>query len=838
MWNPRWLHGIGPDVRVAVRSLLHTPTVTAVAVLSLVLGIGANAAIFSLVNGLLLRRLPVPAPERLAIISTTGATTYRPAFTYATFDEIRKRRLFAGLGAFTTCCSQSTIAIDGTTELVYRQFFSGDFFDTLGLRASVGRLITPADDVVGGGPDGQVVVISDSLWRHRFGASAAVIGTPLNVDHAVLTIVGVLPPAFLGLEVGRAFDIAMPLRTQLELADLKTPYYDTYLQALNIVVRRRPEESVEAASAALRAAQPGIRTDSMPRNVSADYLKDPFVLESIAAGTSTLRQRFRRPLMLMLAVVALVLLVACVNVANLLLARYAARSHELSVRVALGASRWRVARQLLIDSLILSALGTAGGVLLAAPALRLLVAQLSIASAPVVLDLSPDWRVAVFAAAVLVATTLTFGVVPALRATRAAPIDALKTRAAGGRRGRGRFGDLTEGFVVAQVALSLVLVVAAGLFIRTFDQLAHVSLGFDRDRVLGVTVNARAVPASVREALYHRLVRATESVPGVARAGGSISPPLIGFLEGDFVVSAPGTLPPPEAERISQSNFVTPGFFSAYGIVIRAGRDIENRDTNGSQPVMLVNEAFARRFFPGRSAVGEVLSVTARLVSAGDFPVGQKTIVGVVGDSVYRSLRERPRPAIYFPLAQYGTALPHVNFYLAVHAAEPSSPALQRRIAAALTSENPDLTLRFQPVSSQVETALSEDRLVAVLSGFFGVLALLLAGLGLYGVTSYAVGRRRNELGIRMALGAAPGSVVRIVLRRVASLVGVGVMAGVLLTLWASRFVAALLYGLSPRDPATLIGAMLVLIGVAACAAALPAWKASRIDPATTLRQH
>jgi len=297
-------------------------------------------------------------------------------------------------------------------------------------------------------------------------------------------------------------------------------------------------------------------------------------------------------------------------------------------------------------------------------------------------------------------------------------------------------------------------------------------------------------------------------------------------------------LPPPEAERISQSNFVTPGFFSAYGIVIRAGRDIENRDTSGSQPVMLVNEAFARRFFPGRSAVGEVLSVTARLVSAGDFPVGQKTIVGVVGDSVYRSLRERPRPAIYFPLAQYGTALPHVNFYLAVHAAEPSSSALQRRIAAALTSENPDLTLRFQPVSAQVETALSEDRLVAVLSGFFGVLALLLAGLGLYGVTSYAVGRRRNELGIRMALGAAPGSVVRIVLRRVASLVGVGVMAGVLLTLWASRFVAALLYGLSPRDPATLIGAMLVLIGVAACAAALPAWKASRIDPATTLRQH
>ena len=290
----------------------------------------------------------------------------------------------------------------------------------------------------------------------------------------------------------------------------------------------------------------------MPRNVSADYLKDPFVLESIAAGTSTLRQRFRRPLMLMLAVVALVLLVACVNVANLLLARYAARSHELSVRVALGASRWRVARQLLIESLILSALGTAGGALLAAPALRLLVAQLSIASAPVVLDL-----VARLASGG-VRRRRAGGDRPHLwcgsRASRHAGSadrrseDSRRWQAGGGR---GRFGDLTEGFVVAQVALSLVLVVAAGLFIRTFDQLAHVSLGFDRDRVLGVAVNARAVPASVREALYHRLVRATESVPGVARAGGSISPPLIGFLEGDFVVSAPGHCrrPKPSAFR-------------------------------------------------------------------------------------------------------------------------------------------------------------------------------------------------------------------------------------------------------------------------------------------------
>jgi putative ABC transport system permease protein len=837
VWHPRWLQGLGQDVRLGLRALRTTPIVTAVAVASLVLGIGANTAVFSLVDSLILRSLPVANPERLAIVSTASVNGYRPLgfrppFTYATFDQIRQRTPFDGTVAFTTCCSQSIITVDGVSEPVDRQFFSGNFFETLGVRAGAGRLFLPADDVTGGGRDGQVVVISDRLWTRRFGRAAGAIGSPLKVDHASLAIVGVLPPDFLGLEVGRAIDIALPLHAALEPADFKAAY-DPHVPVLNIVIRRRPGQTLDQAVAALRAAQPDIRTKSAPSRFNAGFLKDSFTLESIAAGTSALRRQFERPLLLVLAVVMLVLLIACANIANLLLARCTSRKRELSVRVALGASRWRLARQLFVESFVLSALGTAGGVFFAPFAVRLLVSTLSASSTPVVLDSSVDWRMGLFTAGVMCTAAMVFGIAPALRAARMAPMDALKDRTSGGRAG----GDVARGLVVAQVALSLMLVVAAGLFVRTFEQLARVPLGFDRDRVLGVTVNTQAVPATDRQALYHRLVRAAGEVPGVASAGGSINPPLAGFLVGDFVVSEPGVKPGPEAERISQSDFVTPGSFAGYGIAIRAGRDVDGRDTKDSLQVMLVNEAFVRRFLPSRNAVGAVgtvLAVTARL--PGDFPLGQKTIVGVVGDAVYHSMRQPAAPAIYMPLAQYGPSIPQPNLFVAVRSAAASPSLLQRGVAAALTSVNPNLTLAFRPLADRVDGALAQDRLVAMLSGFFGALALLLAALGLYGVMSYAVTRRRTELGIRLALGASPRGIVRLVLSRVSMLIGTGVAIGVLLSLWASTFVATLVYGVRPRDPAIVSGAVIVLIAVGTFAAWLPAWRASRMDPATTLR--
>ena len=822
------------DLRLAVRALRATPIVTAVAILSLALGIGANTAIFSLINSLLLRTLPVADPERLANLGVGPALSYRPNYSYATFDQIRRHSdAFDGAIAYGNCCGKSTLKINGEMQAVDRQFVSGDFFTALGVRPLLGRMFIPGDDAPGGGPDGPVAVISYRLWQ-RFGGAASIIGAPLTIDRAATRIVGVMPPGFFGLEVGRAIDIAMPIST--EPATLPSVAFDADIPWLNIMLRLKPGQSFEAATAALRAAQPQIRAGSMPHAFAvSDFLNEPFTLEPAGAGTSVFRQQFERPLLMIFVVVVFVLLIACANIANLQLARGIARQHELSLRLALGASRWQLARQLLIESLVLTTIGTTFGLLFAAWAGRALVAGLSTAATAVAIDLSLDWRVLAFTAGTMVVTTMLFGVAPALCATRVTPMEALKAH------GRGVSGEMRINFgsslIVAQVALSLMLVVAAGLFARTFARLSGAPLGFDRDRVVVVTVTAPTVAAADRNPFYKRLVSAVAAVPGVAQAGGSLNPPLIGFLVGDFVVSVPGTAAPPDAERISQSNEITPGWLAAYGTTIREGRDIDDHDTATRQPVMLVNEAFARRFSAGRPLVGTTLVVTLRDQS-GDTPLGTQTIVGVVSDAVYRSIREPARPMMYTPLAQRGFPIFQTYFYIAVRSSSGSPALLTRSVARALTAINPDLTLTFRPVSDQVNESLAQDRLVATLSEFFGALALLLAALGLYGITAYAVARRHVEIGVRMALGAAPRLVMRLVLSRVLILVGTGVLIGVGASVWVSRFIAGLLYGVQPRDLTTFLGAVGVLAGVGTFAAWLPAWRASRIDPADVLRDN
>ena len=583
------------DLRLAFRALRGTPVVTAVAVLSLALGIGANTAIFSLVNSLLLRSLPVADPQRLVEVSTGRAAGFRPSYTYATFDQIRQHgQAFDGALAY-SCCDRATLTIGDETRTVESVWVSGDFFTTLGVPALLGRTFTPADDVPGGGPDGPVVVISYGLWQQRFGGAAGVVGTPLTIERVPVTIVGVTPPDFFGVEVGQAFDVALPINTQ-SLIEPSTPL-EADMTWLRIMLRLHPRQSLDAATAALRAVQPQIRVGSLPKQFQAQFLKDPFVLDPTGAGTSTLRQRFERPLVTIFVVVALVLLIACANIANLQLGRGAARRHELSVRLALGASRWRLARQSLIESVVLTVIGAAFGLLFAAWASRALVAQLSTSTRRIFLDLSLDWRVLAFTAATMVATSILFGIAPALRATRVGPMAALKEHGRGTGESSRSLG-WSSGLIVAQVALSLLLVVAAGLFVRTFERLAHVSLGFDRDRTVVVTVTAPTVPAADRNVFYHHLISAAAAVPGVAHAGGSLSPPLIGTLVGDIVVSAPGVTPRADAEAISQYMDITPGFLAAYGTAIRAGRDFDDRDTNAAPRVMLVNEAFVRRFPP------------------------------------------------------------------------------------------------------------------------------------------------------------------------------------------------------------------------------------------------
>jgi putative ABC transport system permease protein len=816
------------DLRLAIRSLVATPVITAVVLASLALGIGANTAIFSLVNALMLRALPVPEPGQLLLVSIGSKRT---EFSYATFAQIRDRvaELDGALG-YTACCGKSIVGAGGVQQMADRQFVTGEFFQTLGVRAYRGRLLTPADDSAAPA-DGPVAVVSYRYWRDHLGARDAAVGAPLTIDGTAVTIVGVAPPDFFGVEPGRSFDVLAPFHLAPSLTS--SPFDDDTLW-LNIMVRARRGVDAAAMTAALRAAQPAIRTAAMPKKLpSPKFLQDPFTLEPAASGVSLLRERFDRPLAVLFVVVALVLLIACANIGNLLLARGSARRHELSVRVALGASRWRLARQLLAESLVLACGGSAVGLLLASWATRLLLAQLSNPRAPIVLDAATDSRVLAFAMGVAVVTALLFGTAPALRAMAAAPIDALRAHGRSTASGRAR---LSSTLIVVEVALSLLLLVVAGLFVRSLERLARVPLGFEPDRAFVVSVTASTVPASDRPTLVNRLVKAVASVPGVQAVGGGLNPPIVGEIGGaDLVVGVPGSLPPPDAPRIPHVDLITPGWFTAYGIPIHAGRDFDDHDVVGGPGAIIVNEAFVRRLFPGRKALGMSLALAWR-IERGDLPYGTRTIVGVVGDSVYRAVREPVQPMIFLPLVER-EPLAQKDFYLGVRAAPTSLALLERRVASAIRAFNPDVAFSCERLTQQVDDSLTDDRLIAVLSAFFGILALILAAVGLYGVTAYAVAQRRTEIGIRMALGANPAAIIKTVVAHVSTMVAIGVAAGVGISFWGTSFVRSLLYELEPRDPATLIGAVVVLATVAAIAGWLPSWRASRIDPAAVLRE-
>jgi len=642
------------DLRLAIRSLRATPVVSIVAALSLALGIGANTAIFSLVNSLLLRTLPVENPGRLVVLNDTTVTTGFNTWTYAIWDNVRQRTP-AFDGALAWSLPRFNLAAGGEQQPVEGLYVSGQYFSTLGVPALIGRTITDADDVRGGGRDGAVAVISYPFWQRQFAGAADAVGRSIVLDRVPFTIVGVTPPDFAGTEIGRSFEVAVPFGTEPLLRGQETNLDRRSSWWITVMLRLKPGQTIEAATTAIRGVQPQIREAAMPQDwlprLQATFLKDAFTLTPAATGTSLLRNRYQRPLLTILVVVALVLLVACANIANLLLARATARRHELSVRLALGASRWRLARQLLVESLVLSAAGALLGLLFASWVGHALVAQLSTQINRVVLDLALDWRVLGFTAAVTMATALLFGVAPAFRAARVAPIDALKEHGrSAGSDGR---ASVSSSLVVAQVALSLVLVVAAGLFVRSFSRLANVRLGFDRDQVLVVNVNAQRsrVQPEARTALFQRLADAVAALPGVAHAAGSVVTPLSNNTWG-FDVTVPGAPELPKRDRNVLVNMVTPGWFATYGTRIVAGRDIEARDTTAAPHVALVNEAFARRFFPGRTAVGGVIEYPTNTTS----PPPPSRIVGVVEDAVYRTLREPVRPTLYQPLAQYDPA--------------------------------------------------------------------------------------------------------------------------------------------------------------------------------------
>jgi putative ABC transport system permease protein len=826
----RWLDDIVQDLAYGLRVLRRSPTFTVVAVLSLALGIGANTAIFTLVNGLLLRSLPVREPDRLVMLQ-------HGSFSHPVWEQIRDRQTQLFDGAIAWHRSTFNLAEAGAAEPADGLMVSGSFFGVLGVPAVLGRPIAVADDTTAS--DEHVAVISHAFWQRRFGGAADVVGRALVLDRVPFRIVGVMAPEFTGPTAGRTFDVA----TALAAMDVVTPrgseswLIGRSMYWLDIAARLKPGQSLEQATAALRAVQPQIREATLPQRWRADdlkhYLAEGFTFVPAATGSSDFRDRYERPLLVLMAVVGLVLLVACANIANLLLARADGRRHELTVRLAIGASRLRIARQLLTESLLLATLGAALGLAFAQWGSRLLVHQLETGDETVFVHLGLDWRVLAFTAVVAVATALLFGTAPAFRAGGVEPQAALREqgRTFSGERRRGLGAPL----IVAQVALSLVIVVGATLFLRTFTSLAARNLGFDRDRVLLVHLDVRrtAPKAEQMVALAERVIEAVSAVPGVERAAASTVTPVSHMQWNDtFELPDSSGSGLSERERTIWVNAVTPGHFATYGTPLLAGRDVERTDRLGAPGVVVVNQAFARKYTNGQSPLGHVV----RDIERPGHETRSYTVVGMVADSIYDGPREEMPPTLYLAMAQSVPDLPP-DLNINVRAQAGSSTLLIRGVAAAIAQVDRQASLRFRPLAAQVASDLVRERLLAMLSVFFGVLALVVAGIGLYGMTSYTVGRRRTEIGVRMALGADAAGVVRLVLRRVATLIGIGIGIGVLVSLWASRFVGSLLYGVGPRDPISVFVAAAVLAAIGALAAWLPARQAARVDPATVLRE-
>jgi predicted permease len=827
-----WFSDLRRDIVHATRSLRAAPVVSMVALLSLVLGIGATTAIFSLVNTLLLRPLPVREPENLVVLST-GAEQARQVFSFATWEQLQRLDGFDGLMAWAPP-SRLRLTTGGEPEMIDGLWLSGAAFNTLGISAIAGRTYSAVDDQTGGGADGVVGVASYQFWQRRFAGAPTAVGSKVVIERTPVTIVGILPQEFFGLEVGRSFDVALPVHAQPLIRGAGGITRDQ--SWLRVLIRLRPGQSIEAATATLRSAQPGIRAAAMPENplMQPGFLNDDFQLAPAAMGTSALRIRYGRVLVTVLAVTILVLFVACANISNLLLARGLARQHELSIRVALGASRLRLIRQLLVESGLLAVIGGIGGIAVALWAGPLVVARVSTGATRVMLDVPLDIRVLGFATLTTVVAALVFGVVPAVRASRRSPIEAMQEHGRG--PSRSAKAGISGTLVIAQVAVSLVLVALAGLCLRTISVLMQVPLGFDKDRVLVVTVDAAraAIAEADRTAFYYRLVDAAAAVPGATVAGGALSTPLGTTFDFPFFVAPSGTTPSFEPADTAQLQGVTPGWLAAHGIRMLAGRDLDRGDTGQSPHVMMVNESFVRRFLAGRTPIGTSLDLSTG--SKGALSIGAKTIVGVIGDVTASSTRAPAAPTMYIPVTQWTNPLhPTTPFYISVRTA--GSPAgLTRSVTSALRALDSNLVLTTRPLADQVDASLAQDRLVATLSSFFGAFGLLLAALGMYGTTAYAVRRLRPEIAIRTALGALPMEAARLVLIRLLVIVGAGIAIGIGLGVWAGRFIAPLLYGVPPNDTLTLLAASVMLAAIGLLTGWLPARRAAHIAPADILR--
>jgi putative ABC transport system permease protein len=821
------------DLKYGVRLLRLNPGFAVVAILSLSLGVGANSAIFQLLDAVRLRTLPVSRPNELAeirIAETPNGRTgrflgRRPMLTNPLWEQIRdKQQGFSG--AFAWGAAGFDLANGGELRLARGLWVSGDYFTTLRVSPDAGRLFVADDDRRGCAPR---VVISHAFWQREYGGDRSAVGRSLSLDGHAFDIIGVTPASFFGVEVGRSFDVAVPICTEPIIRGAGTMLDKPDVWFLAAIGRLKPDWSIEKATAQLSTVSPGIFQQTLsprysPRDATS-YLS--FKLGAFAAGTgvSTLRRLYETPLWLLLAIAGVVLLIACANLANLMLARGTVRSREIAVRLAIGASRGRIVRQLVAESLVLSIIGAAIGAALAQVLSRSLLTFLSVGGNPVVLVLDADWRVFAFTGGLAVLTCVLFGLTPAIRATRTDPAASMKSGGRGTTDTRERFG-LRRALVVAQVALSLVLVAGALLFVRTLRNLTTLDAGFRQDNLIVVNLDFRRapIPEGERVMKYQEITGRLAALPGVqAGAQAFIVPVSGGGWNNNILID--GVRP----KDYPNFNAVSPGYFRTMGTPMLAGRDFNEHDTPDGPRVVIVNETFAKKYFSGQNPVGRAFQIEE---PPGD-PRPFFEVVGLVKDTKYTDLRE-PFGAIgYFPASQQK---PESSLQVLLRAQVPAD-TVTGEVTGAVNNVSPMISIQYQTLTEMVQQSLLRERLMATLSGFFGALAAVLATIGLYGVMSYMVARRRNEIGIRMALGADRRDVVRMVMREAGVLLIAGLCVGTALAVAAARTASTLLFGLGPGDPATLAIAAGALAAVAALASYLPAHRAARLEPTIALRE-
>ena len=824
VWGWSWLEHFMQDIRYGLRQLRLSPGFTAVAVLSLALGIGANTAIFQLLDAVRLRNLPVPNPQELAEVRIVGGNggmglnpSSYPQLTRPIWQEIREHHEpFSEVFAW----SQYGVNVGQGSDTRWRRALavSDEFFGILGIRPWRGRLLLPQEDE--GACPATKAVVSYRYWQGELGGRELVSGSTLRVDGALVQIVGVTPPEFFGLAVGEDFDIALPFCQPKE--GLRRDVFDT-----SVMGRLRAAWTIQRASAQLDAISRGIFEATLPSGRSTQsmetYKKFRLAAYPASAGVSLLRTEYDSSLWLLMGITGLVLLIACANLANLMLARASAREREIAVRLALGASRGRLLRQLLAESGLLAGIGATLGIAIAQWLSRVLVWSISTETASINLAITTDWRVVLFTASVAALTCAIFGAVPALRATHAEP---MATMRAGGRAmtaSRERY-SMQRVMVVTQVAVSLLLLVGALLFVRSFRNLITLDPGM---REAGITVAILAYQQSYLASEHYKdfqrqLLEEVCSIPGVINAATTTNMPLLGSSwTHDIHVGA--------TEGWSKFTWVSPGYFQTMGIPLTMGRNFNANDAATSQRVAIVNRTFVRQYLGGANPIGKTL----RTEPEPDYPSATYEIVGVIADTRYSNLRGETPPMTFAPASQYPAPGPWT--FMMIHS-NLAPATMMSTLKRKISEKHPEIITACGNFQTWIRDGLVRERLMAMLSGFFGGLAALLAMVGLYGMISYTVARRRNEIGIRLALGAKRAQVVSMVMREAGRLLVIGVVSGTALSLVAGRGARSLLFGLKSYDPLTLACAGALLAVIALLASFLPARRASKVDPMVALR--